>query len=82
MERKKTLMIVTFLTTYIERENLNLRQKNKKLARKTLPYSKKDEWLQYHATLQMADHNFSRPHFSLRKENIQKIKDHVWNGIK
>jgi predicted GTPase len=26
----------------------------------------------------MADHNFSRPHFSLRKENIQKIKDHVW----
>ncbi|MDR1818624.1 MAG: IS1 family transposase [Methanobrevibacter sp.] len=30
-------------TSYIERENLNLRQKNKKLARKTLVYSKEDE---------------------------------------
>ncbi|MDR2544308.1 MAG: IS1 family transposase [Methanobrevibacter sp.] len=36
----------------MKRENLNLRQKNKRLARKTLAYSKEDEWLQYPSYLQ------------------------------
>jgi len=65
-------------TSHIERENLNLRQENKRLARKTLAYSKEDEWLQFHLTLQMADHNFVRTHWSLQKPNLKRIKGNVW----
>jgi len=54
-------------TSHIERENLNLRQENKRLGRKTLAYSKKDEWLQHSISLQMTTHNFTRPHFALKK---------------
>jgi len=65
-------------TSHIERENLNLRQENKRLARKTLAYSKKDEWLQYSISLQMTAHNFTRPHFALKKENPKQIKGKTW----
>jgi IS1 family transposase len=65
-------------TSHIERENLNLRQENKRLARKTLAYSKKDEWLQHSISLQKTTHNFTRPHFTLRKENPKKITGKVW----
>jgi IS1 family transposase len=65
-------------TSHIERQNLNLRQENKRLARKTLAYSKEDEWLQYQATLHMTTHNFTRPHLGLKKLNPQKIKDKIW----
>jgi IS1 family transposase len=65
-------------TSLIERQNLNLRQKNKRLARKTIAYSKEDEWLQYHVTLQMAAHNFTRPHMGLKKENPKQINGKTW----
>jgi len=65
-------------TSHIERQNLNLRQKNKRLARKTLAYSKDDKWLQHSFTLQMTAHNFSRPHHPLKKPNLKKIKEKVW----
>jgi hypothetical protein len=65
-------------TSHIERENLNLRQENKRLARKTLAYSKKDKWLQLSMILQMTAHNFVRTHHGLKKENIEKIKGKVW----
>ena len=65
-------------TSHIERENLNLRQENKRLARKTIAYSKEDKWLQYSLTLQMTAHNFVRQHWSLTKPNLKKIKDKVW----
>jgi hypothetical protein len=52
-------------------------QENKRLAMKTLAYSKEDEWLQWHLTLQMTDYNFVRPHFTLRKENLKKIKGNI-----
>ena len=61
-------------TSHIERENLNLRQENKRLARKTLVYSKKDEWLQHSISLQMAAHNFTRPHFALKKKIQKELK--------
>ena len=63
---------------HIERQNLNLRQENKRLSRKTLGFSKEDQWLQYQATLHMTSHNFTRPHFSLKKLNLKKIKGKVW----
>jgi len=65
-------------TSHIERENLNLRQENKRLARKTSSYSKKDEWLQHSISLQKTTHNFTRPHFALKKENPKRIIGKVW----
>jgi len=65
-------------TSLIERENLNLRQENKRLARKTIAYSKEDDWLQHHLDLQMATHNFTRPHLGLRIENPEQINGNVW----
>ncbi|BDZ68649.1 hypothetical protein [Methanobacterium ferruginis] len=69
-------------TSHIERENLTLRQDNNRLTRKTLGYSKTDEWLQYHATLQMTEHNFVRTHDSLKKPYKKQIKGKVWRKYK
>jgi len=65
-------------TSHIERENLNLRQENKRLARKTLAYSKKDEWLQFSISLQKTAHNFTRPHDALKKDNLKQINGKTW----
>jgi len=67
----------SFKNDFRRAQNLNLRQENKRLARKTLAYSKEDEWLQHHLTLQMTAHNFTRPPFT-KKENKRKIKENVW----
>ena len=75
---EKTISDFEISTSHIERENLNLRQENKRLARKTLAFSKEDEWLQLHLTLQMADHNFVRTHWSLQKPNLKRIQGNVW----
>jgi hypothetical protein len=48
------------------------------LARKTIAYSKEDDWLQYHVTFQMAAHNFTRPHQGLKIENFEQIKGNIW----
>jgi hypothetical protein len=65
-------------TTFIERQNLNLRQDNKRLTQKTISYSKKDKWLQLNLNLYKTAHNFVKPHHSLKKENLKKIKCNVW----
>jgi hypothetical protein len=69
-------------TSYIERENLTLRQDNNRLTRKTIGYSKEDEWLQYHTTLQMVDHNFVRTPDSLKEPDKKQIKGKVWRKYK
>lgn len=53
-------------TTFIERNNLTMRQENHRLARKTLGFSKKTEGLDDQMTLFYAYFNFCRPHGSLR----------------
>jgi len=65
-------------TTLIERENLNLRQEIRRLSRKTISFSKKDEWLQSHFDLYKSYHNLVRKHHSLKKENLKQIKGKVW----
>jgi hypothetical protein len=65
-------------TTLIERQNLNLRQDNKRLTRKTISYSKKDKWLQLSLDLYKTIHNFVKTHHSLKKKNLKKINDNVW----
>lgn len=69
-------------TAYIERENLTLRQDNNRLTRKTLGYSKKDEWQQYHAQLQMTHHDFVRTHDSLKILKPTEIQGKTWRKYK
>lgn len=69
-------------TSLIERENLTLRQENKRFTRKTLGYSKEDEWPQYHLTLQMTHHNFVRTHHSLKKPEKTQIKGKTYRKYK
>lgn len=53
-------------TAYIERDNLTLRQELKRLARKTLGFSKNRRELQYALNFIDAHDNFVKPHSALR----------------
>lgn len=62
-------------TSYIERDNLSVRQHNGRVVRKTLSYSK--AWQMHQASMDLEDalHNFVRPHSSLREE-MPEMQDH------
>lgn len=53
-------------TVYIERHNLNLRHENRRLSRKTIAFSKKEEGLKAQMTVYQAYFTFVRPHRGLR----------------
>jgi len=53
-------------TSYIERQNLTLRQDNNRISRKTIGFSKKTEELDNQMTLYIAYYNFCRTHRSLK----------------
>lgn len=53
-------------TAYVERVNLTLRHLVSRLHRKTLCFSKKREYLEYHLHLALAYYHFVRHHSSLR----------------
>lgn len=55
-------------TSFIERVNLTLRHHNKKLARKTLCFSKRKKSLQAQTMITVAYYNFSKPHQSLTQK--------------
>jgi len=79
-------------TTFVERNNLTLRQKNGRLQRKTLQFSKENELLYAQLCLFLGYYHFIRPHKGLQLENdkgktkwIERtpmmaagITDHVW----
>jgi len=54
-------------TVHIERHNLNLRQENRRLTRKTIAFSKKEEGLKAQMTVYQAYFNLVRPHHGLKK---------------
>jgi transposase-like protein len=56
----------TINTSYVERNNLNLRQHSRRLTRKTNGFSKVKRNLEAQVILVMAYYNFVRPHCSLR----------------
>jgi IS1 family transposase len=56
----------TISTVYIERHNLNFRHENRRLARKTIAFSKKIEALKEQMTVYKSYFNFVRPHGGLR----------------
>jgi hypothetical protein len=80
-------------TSYIERDNLTLRQELRRLTRKTSGFSKSRRELQHALDFIEAHDNFLKPHRSLRLRNpsgkrrrwlartpamAAKISDHVW----
>lgn len=65
-------------TSYIERQNLTLRQENHRLARKTLGYSKSKKWLRHQSVLYKTYYNFVRTHDALKIKSRKKISEHVW----
>ena len=56
----------TINTSFIERENLTLRQQNRRLTRKTNAYSKELGWLEKQLWLSLAYYHLVLPHESLR----------------
>jgi IS1 family transposase len=74
-------------TSYVERNNLNLRQHSYRLTRKTNGFSKVKRNLEAQVILVMAYYNFVRPHCSLKiKGNGERtpamaaeLTDHKWS---
>jgi IS1 family transposase len=82
-------------TAFVERSNLTSRQCNKRLARKTIAFSKKKEKLEQQFNLFLGYYHFCRPHGGLtltldKPENKRKyqrrtptmaagITDHIWD---
>ena len=53
-------------TSYAERQNLNIRMKNRRFTRLTNAFSKKAENLAYSIALDFMHHNFVRKHMTLK----------------
>jgi IS1 family transposase len=78
-------------TSHVERCNLTMRQENRRLARKTLAFSRREEPLDDQMCLFFAYFNFCRSHLSLRDKDtvgpeakrtpmmILGLSDHVWS---
>ena len=71
-------------TSYVERQNLNIRMGNRRFTRLTNAFSKKIENHAAAVTLQFMYHNFARPHRSLSNPYPRTpvmsagIADHIW----
>ena len=79
-------------TAFIERNNLTIRERNRRLTRKTLGFSKKKKWLVSSLNIYFAIYHFVKTHKGLRIQVDQKerkwmqrtpmmatgITDHVW----
>ena len=78
-------------TSHVERCNLTMRQENRRLTRKTLAFSRREEPLDDQMCLFFAYFNFCRSHLSLRDKDtvgpeakrtpmmILGLSDHVWS---
>ena len=53
-------------TSYAERQNLNIRMKNRRFTRLTNAFSKKAENLAYSIALDFMHHNFCRKHMTIK----------------
>jgi IS1 family transposase len=60
-------------TSFVERENLSLRQHNRRLTRKTNGFSKELAWLEKQLWLSLAYYHLVLPHASLREEYAQPL---------
>lgn len=83
-------------TSFVERNNLTMRHQNRRLVRKTIAFSKKQERLEQQLHLSFAYYHFVKPHKGLRVEikgetkKYEKrtpmmaagITDHIWTMSK
>lgn len=67
-------------TSFIERDNLSVRQHNGRTVRKTLSYSKDWEMHEHSILFEDALHNFVRPHSSLRTELPEPLGRRRWRS--
>lgn len=71
-------------TAHVERVNLSLRTHNKRFNRKTICFSKDEEYLNYSVYLFVAHYNFCRTHSALGRNRTPAIAtglaDKVWNA--
>lgn len=58
---------ITINTSFVERDNLSWREHNRRLARKTIAFSKALPWLEKQLWLSIAYYHFCLPHQSLRQ---------------
>jgi IS1 family transposase len=79
-------------TSFVERNNLTMRHHNRRLVRKTIAFSKKQERLEQQLHLSFAYYHFVKPHLGLRVKAKSKTKkyqnrtpmlaagitDHIW----
>lgn len=79
-------------TSFVERNNLTIRHHNRRLVRKTIAFSKKQERLEQQLHLSFAYYHFVKPHLGLRVKAKSKAKkyeqrtpmmaagitDHIW----
>jgi hypothetical protein len=95
LRRDKLSLVIN--TSYVERDNLSVRQHNGRLIRRTLSYSKLWSMHKYAMDFEDAVHNFVRPHSSLREplpepDGRRKwrqrtpamaagITDHIWSML-
>jgi IS1 family transposase len=61
-------------TSFVERNNLTMRHQNRRLVRKTMAFSKKQERLVQQLHLSFAYYHFVKPHLSLRQKTKRKKK--------
>jgi hypothetical protein len=68
-------------TSYVERQNLNIRMHNRRFTRLTNAFSKKAENHAHAFALQTLHHNFSRIHTTIRVTPAMEagIAKHVWS---
>lgn len=78
-------------TSYIERQNLTIRQDNNRISRKTIGFSKEKECLKDSIDLYLSKFNFCRKHRGLKYINevgvtkykcpawAQGLTDHIWS---
>jgi hypothetical protein len=62
----------TINTSFIERANLTLRHHHKKLARKTLCFAKRRQFLDAQTNITVAHYNFSKPHRGLTQKGPEE----------
>lgn len=71
-------------TSHVERINLTLRTHNKRFNRKTICFSKDEEYLAYSVYLFTAYYNFCQPHTSLGKRitpaMASEVTDMIWKA--
>jgi len=66
-------------TSKVERQNLNFRNDNRRLTRKTICFSKTLNAHQQQIALQEADHNLVQPHLALRMRCPEYLRPTRWS---